>query len=362
MHWFDVSGTIDPRSTELAQQATEIIAIKKNIASTKSAEDTTSTNALADMNDTARILETKIALRKKIICSIKELKIISESDARTIHTIAFSGASDTLTIKMIYALQRNILDQEQFLKTVEHCEKNETINNEAEFLGTFGTNETKPSLFAWKNDEEWAALQEAVAKDKDVILQAAKLADIEPRLLVGNLIGEQTRLFHSQRQLFKQYFEPLKILGNSTIISLGIMGIKPPTAQAVEQNLKNSSSPFYLGKKYEHLLNYPSGVNEETERFNRLTDAKNSYFCYLYGALYIKQLLTQWEKASYDIQHRPEIAGTLYNVGFAQSKPKTNPQVGGSSISAGGREYSFGMLVYEFYYSGALLDVFPFQT
>ena len=61
------------------------------------------------------------------------------------------------------------------------------------------------------------------------------------------------------------------------------------------------------------------------------------------------------------MEYRPEIACTLYNVGFAQSKPKADPKVGGSGIAVGDAKYSFGSLGYEFYYSGELLDAFPYE-
>lgn len=76
----------------------------------------------------------------------------------------------------------------------------------------------------------------------------------------------------------------------------------------------------------------------------------------------MKQMLSQWRNAGYDMQYRPEIVGTLYNVGFAQSHPKSDPKVGGSTVHVGEREYTFGRLGYEFYYSGELLDDFPYRA
>jgi hypothetical protein len=73
-------------------------------------------------------------------------------------------------------------------------------------------------------------------------------------------------------------------------------------------------------------------------------------------------MLSQWEHAGYDIKYRPEIATTLFNVGFPQSKPNADPKVGGSGIKVGDAEYSFGSLGYEFYYSGELFDAFPYVT
>ena len=44
-----------------------------------------------------------------------------------------------------------------------------------------------------------------------------------------------------------------------------------------------------------------------------------------------------------------------------QSVPKANPVPGGSHINVGDRTYTFGALGFDFYYSGELADVFPFQ-
>ena len=199
-------------------------------------------------------------------------------------------------------------------------------------------------------------------KDKAAIDRAAGAVGIEPRLIVASMVVEQTRLFHSERELFKKFFEPMKILGNSTVISLGVMGMKPLTAQSVEEHLRDPSSPYYLGVDYEHMLDFPPGSDPETERFNRLTDDKNRAYAYLYGALYLKQFIHQWETAGYDIRYRPEIIGTLFNVGFARSHPNPDPKVGGSTIKTDTANYTFGRLSYEFYYSGQLLDSFPYAT
>jgi hypothetical protein len=125
----------------------------------------------------------------------------------------------------------------------------------------------------------------------------------------------------------------------------------------VEKNLKDPTSPYYLGKEYENILDKLS----EKSRYEKLTD-ESHYYSYLYGAIYVKQLMQQWKAAGYDIKYRPEIIGTLFNVGFPQSKPKPDPKVGGSTIKINGVEYSFGRLAYEFYYSGELMDEFPFNT
>ena len=191
-----------------------------------------------------------------------------------------------------------------------------------------------------------------------VLKRAAAMVDIDPRLVASNLMVEQLRLYFSIRELYKQYFEPLKILSNSNKISLGVMSIKEETAINTENHLKDKTSPYYLGEKYEHLLDY-STDDVAGERYNRLMD-KTHYYSYLYAGIYLKQMMKQWNDAGFSIDGRPEIICTLYNVGFPQSKPNANPKMGGSSVKIGTETYSFGRLAFEFFYSGELMNQFPY--
>jgi hypothetical protein len=52
----------------------------------------------------------------------------------------------------------------------------------------------------------------------------------------------------------------------------------------------------------------------------------------------------------------------LFNLGFHKSKPSKHPKVGGSNFNVAEREYTFGGLCYEFYYSGELMDNFPLTS
>lgn len=210
---------------------------------------------------------------------------------------------------------------------------------------------------AWRQSEEWQVLKTATAKDALLVNQVATLTDVSPRLLVAQLVVEQLRLFTSEREVYKQIFAPLKILGNQSQFSWGVVGLKEETAKQIERNLKDTNSPYYLGPRYEHLLDF-STANPDEERFTRVT-ARDHYYAYLYAALYLKQIQTQWQKAGFPISDRPEILSTLYNIGFNHSQPNQNPAVGGALIELGGEQYSFGGLAYEFYYSNELLNEFP---
>lgn len=216
------------------------------------------------------------------------------------------------------------------------------------------------NAFEWMNIEEWAAFKQAVLKDTTLIDSAGRVMDIEPRLIVSVLLGEQMRLFNSSREVYKSVMRPLKILSVESKFSLGVTGIKDFTAIHAETYLRDSSSDFYPGKKYRHVLDFRSD-DPTTERYNRLVDYRNHYYSYLYAAVILKQIKSQWAKKGYDISGRPEILATLFNVGYEWSKPRPNPQVGGSHIEINGKSYSFGALAFEFYYSGEMADVFPFE-
>lgn len=218
--------------------------------------------------------------------------------------------------------------------------------------------EAKMTSKTWKDTGEWVVIKNALTKDADVINRASAMADISPRLLVAQVVVEQLRLFTTNREIFKSFFAPLKILGNQTQFSWGVVGIKQETAMQVEENLTNPTSPFYLGAQYEHLLDF-STDNPDEERFMRITDEEDRYYAYLYAALHLKQLTVQWNKAGYSISNKPEIVSTLFNIGFIHSKPNAQPKSGGASIPIEGVEYSFGSLAKTFYDSSELLNIFP---
>lgn len=212
------------------------------------------------------------------------------------------------------------------------------------------------TTFAWVNTPEWDTVQAALRKDKLTINKAAYVAGVSPRVLVSVVIAEQLRFFTSNRESFKKFFEPLKILGSLSQFSLGISGIKPDTAKAIESHLNDPMSPFYVSAPYEHLLD----VASDEVRYNRLTDAHDHYYSYLYTAFYLREVEEQWKRAGFNVTNRPEVLATIFNLGFGRSNPNSTPLVSGSQITVGGETYSFGRLSYEFYYSGELADVFGF--
>jgi hypothetical protein len=216
-------------------------------------------------------------------------------------------------------------------------------------------------VYQWMKSEEWNVLRTALTRDADAIKRASEATGIPPRILIGPIIGEQLRYYTSARAVFKSYLQPTSSFIHLSKFSFGIAGMKPETAERVENNLKDPKSVWYPGPQYENLLDYPEGtVDIPAERMKRLTDSKDHYYAYLYVGMYLQQFTAQWNAAGYDISTRPEVLSTLYNLGHNRSIPKPQSRAGGAVIAIDGKEYTFGGLAYDFYWSGQLQDLFPY--
>ncbi len=211
----------------------------------------------------------------------------------------------------------------------------------------------------WNTTPEWNVVKNGLYKDTAIILRVSEETGVSPRMIASVVVPEQIRFFTANREVFKRYFDPLKILGSLTQFSLGVSGIKQETARAIEVHADDSNSEFYPGTGYGYLLKYDEGVDQASVLYNRLTDEKNHYYSYLYTALFIKEIESQWSRSGYDIRNNPEVIVTLFNIGFGQSKPKPEPQVAGAPIVTGGETYLYGQLGTLFYKSQELIEQFP---
>ena len=250
------------------------------------------------------------------------------------------------------AMQLNLTNVEGSIDT------NSDLYNSIESI--WARKETVDKTPEWANTDDWTAIRGGLTKDKALIEKASRVSGVPARTILSPIVVEQFRYFGSDRAQLKKVFMPLQILGNSVKFSYGIAGIKISTAKKIEENLKNSESPYYLGSKYKHLLDFKTD-DPDKERMERLTNDKNHYYSYLYTALFIKQIETQWRNDGHPISDRPEILATLFNLGYQHSEPKDNPEVGGSDISVGDKTYTFGGLAFEFFYSNELGKTFPIR-
>ena len=299
-----------------------------------------------------------VQYRSEILGRINLLNEYYPKNASDIMDAWVSSKDEKLALQMLSAIDLKLKDKKSYQKALQRIIANRKLDAKASGLNAFD----------WMNIMEWKYFKEAVAKDKRYIDSAAKAAGVESRMIVACLVGEQVRLFNSRRERFKTFVAPLKTLALETNLSYGVTGIKENTAQRIERYLKDSTSMYYLGNKYSHLLDYDSTINYNNQhndtmsvRVKRLVQYKDHYYSYLYAAIYIKQIKTQWEKAGFPIDNRPEILASLFNLGYQKSIPKKNPAVGGSNFKIREQEYTFGSVAYEFYYSGEMSNIFPYK-
>jgi hypothetical protein len=226
----------------------------------------------------------------------------------------------------------------------------------------------KKSLFEFSNYTVWKTFCDAVRKDKAAIDSASRITGVESRLIVMCLVGEQVRMFNANRERFKQYVYPFSSVILPKNRGYGVTSILEHTALQIEKNLINPKSEFYPGDYFYKTLNTTDAAPglvidsikaHQHKTIQRLIMGGDHFYSYLYTAFLIRQYQAHWQRAGKDLSYRPEIIGTLFNLGFHKSKPKKNPEVGGSNFTVGNKEYTFGGLCYEFYYSGEMLKDFP---
>jgi len=300
-----------------------------------------------------------VAYRNEILQRINLVNDYYPKNARTILEAWAQSKSEKIAFQMLAALDLRLKDNAGYQKKLK------ALLAKSQSKGTAqGGN-----AFEWMDYIEWSYFKEAVAKDKKYIDSAAAACGVEPRMIVACLVGEQVRLFNSRRERFKNLVAPLKTLALETNLSFGVTGIKESTAKNIEYYLKDPKSPYYCGAKYEHILDYDSTINYNNNlndtlnlRIKRLVQFKDHYYSYLYAGVFIRQIAAQWQKAGYPIDERPEILASIFNLGYSKSKPKKYPAAGGSNFKIRDKEYTFGGVAFDFYYSGEMLEEFPYRV
>ena len=298
-----------------------------------------------------------VAYRNEILQRINLVNEYYPKNARIILDAWAQSKSEKTALQMLSAFDLKLKDNKSYQRKLRAL----LAKNQASTKAKGG------NAFEWMDYIEWSYFKEAVAKDKRYIDSAGAACGVEPRMIVACLVGEQVRLFNSRRERFKDFVAPLKTLALETNLSFGVTGIKENTARNIENYLKDPNSPFYCGAKYEHILDYDSSRNYSNQhndtmslRVKRLVQYKDHYYSYLYAGIFIRQIAAQWEKAGYPIDERPEILASIFNLGYNKSKPKKYPAAGGSNFKIREKDYTFGGVAFDFYYSGEMLEEFPY--
>lgn len=257
-------------------------------------------------------------------------------------------------LRMLDAVNILLRDNKDFIRAMKE------VNEKA----TFNTG----SVYAWSNYTVWKQFCNTIIKDKHAIDSVSRLTGVESRIIVMCVVGEQLRMFNSGREKFKQYVYPYSRLILPSNRGYGVSGILEHTALRIESTLFNEKDPFYPGDYFQQTINvrdsFPEVINDtisahKHKTIQRLIKGGDHYYSYLYTAYLMRQFQAHWERNGFDLSNRPEILGTLFNLGYQKSKPKKNPEVGGSTFKIGEKDYTFGGLCFEFYYSGEMQDAFP---
>lgn len=220
-------------------------------------------------------------------------------------------------------------------------------------------NDPAETACAWLDTPEWSVIRSALAKEDAVLTRVEQETGVKKRMIAAVVVPEQARFFTSNREVFKRWFEPMKILGSLTQFSLGVSGIKQETAERIEAYASETDSPFYPGDGMAKLIAYEGEGDRAQELFARLTNEDDHYYSYLYTALFIKEVTEQWRRAGYDITGEPEVIVTLFNLGFDKSLPNPAPVSGGAPVTLGNTTYTYGTLGGLFYRSEELIDLMP---
>ncbi len=292
-----------------------------------------------------RLLKILLILSVAIFCAI----------GIAVTVVFFAMQQGALNVK------GSIIERNSFFGTLPNATSTSPSEVEPLTNGCIATlDQTKPC--EWNETTQFEVVKGGLLKDQAVIARVSQETGVSPRMIVAAVVPEQVRFFTDNREVFKRYFEPLKLLVSLSKFSLGVSGIKQDTAVQIENFANATTAPFYPGEAYAPLLKYKDGEDHDQVLFDRLTNEKDHYYSYLYTAIYLKQIEAQWKKAGYDISERPDVLVTLFNLGFQASQPKENPQVAGATITLGGAQYSFGYLGTLFYLSEELASEFPLKA
>lgn len=276
---------------------------------------------------------------------------------------------DALKISAAYHQSKDLfVAQRMFDATALLLKDNKEFHKELKILKA---KKDPKSVFEFSNYAVWNTFCDAVRKDKAAIDSASRIAGVESRLIVMCLVGEQVRMFNASRERFKQYVYPFSSVILPRNRGYGVTSILEHTALRIEKQLIDKNSKFYPGDYFYKCLNTTDAAPglvvdsiraHQHKTIQRLIKGGDHFYSYLYTAFLIRQYQAHWQREGYDLSYRPEIIGTLFNLGFEKSKPKKNPEVGGSSFKVGDKEYTFGGLCFEFYYSGEMMKDFPITS
>ena len=181
------------------------------------------------------------------------------------------------------------------------------------FLITFFTS---PKIFCEEADTALSRIKARIT----YIKSASKKFDLDYKILSSIIFVERTLNYDWEDDALDIILAKAGM--NS---SIGFCQVKLKTAYWIERQLKDSTSIFYPGKKYENILS----VSKSKEAL--ISKLSNDSLNILYASAYLRIIQSRWSNACYPIESKPEIIGTLYSTGLfyndgRERKPNGNPK------------------------------------
>lgn len=146
---------------------------------------------------------------------------------------------------------------------------------------------------------------------KNLISYAANKFDVNPSFLASIVYTERYLNYDWTDKVFDQ---ALAMVGKNS--SIGFCQVKLKTAYYIEKQLADSLSDFYPGEKYKNILGLTKNPYRLIERL------QNDSLNILYAAAYLRIIQSYWSKHGFTIDDRPEIIGSLYQLGLFQESGK----------------------------------------
>ncbi len=144
-----------------------------------------------------------------------------------------------------------------------------------------------------------------IIERKQLISLAAETFDINASYLSAIIYTERTKNYDWTDEAFD---ELIARVGQNS--SIGFSQVKIKTAYFIEKQLSDSTSVFYCGRKYEKALEVSKSP------FQLIEKLKNDSLNILYAAAYVKIIQSFWQNRGYSINDKPEIIGSLYQLGL----------------------------------------------
>ena len=192
--------------------------------------------------------------------------------------------------------------------------------NPISFVDPFGLSADRGGIYSiYDKKEIESKAADKVRENSDNIKNASEFFKVDPQIVATVVFVEQYFNYNWMDELTDR-------LGASGInTSVGLGQVRMQTVKYIEQlglidPVDVSSSPKYLFGLFRKT--------EDALRYERLMDDRTNL---MYVAAYLKSFQDNWSSAFPEITDRPDILGSLYNLGHTNNdgtprKPHSNPQ------------------------------------